>query len=216
MGAAAFGTRFFESTRGKIVALLRRGARTVDELAAALELTDNAVRHQLSTLERDGLARPIGGRRVGDARKPSIVYELPEDAEPLLSAAYPPVLTALVETVVETLPTRRAEAVLREVGHRLARAIDHEPSAPLAQRVQAAASTLTALGGDVEVSEEDGALHIRGFGCPLSASVSRQPALCRAVETLVGEIAGSPARQYCDHHGRPRCRFAIDIVEPAA
>ena len=215
MGAAAFGSRFFESTRGKIVALLRRGARTVDELAAALELTDNAVRHQLSTLERDGLARPIGGRRVGDARKPSIVYELPEDAEPLFSAAYPPVLTALVESVVDTLPARRAGALLREVGHRLARTSTVE-AAPLAQRVQAAASALTALGGDVEVSEEDGALHIRGFGCPLSASVSRQPALCQAIEALVGEIAGSPARQYCDHHGRPRCRFAIGTVEPAA
>ena len=36
--------RFFASTRGRIVALLRRESRTVDELAQALDLTDNAVR----------------------------------------------------------------------------------------------------------------------------------------------------------------------------
>jgi predicted ArsR family transcriptional regulator len=36
--------RFFESTRGRIVTLLRRTAMTTEELAKALGLTDNAVR----------------------------------------------------------------------------------------------------------------------------------------------------------------------------
>ena len=35
MDAAALGRRFSETTRGRIVALLRRGARTVEELAQA-------------------------------------------------------------------------------------------------------------------------------------------------------------------------------------
>jgi predicted ArsR family transcriptional regulator len=212
MSVASLGKRFFESTRGQIVTLLRRGARTVDELAAALELTDNAVRHQLSTLERDGLARQAGVRRVGEARKPSVLYELPEDAEPLLSAAYPPVLTALLETVVDTLPPKRADELLRDVGRRLARGTGGEASGTLEHRATAAAAVLTALGGDVEVAHEDGAMLIRGSGCPLSAAVSHQPALCRTVETLVAEIVGSPVQQRCEHRDRPRCRFAIGVV----
>lgn len=217
MNVAVLGKRFFESTRGQVVTLLRRGARTVEELATALDLTDNAVRHQLSTLERDGLARQAGGKRVGGARKPSVLYELSEDAEPLFSGAYPPVLTALVATVVDRLPPRRANALLREVGRRLARgrAGTGRPGTTK-QGVHAAAAVLTALGGDVEVVREGGAFHIRGSGCPLSASVSRHPELCHAVETLVAEIAGRPARQCCDHRGRPRCRFAIDSAESAA
>ena len=49
--------RFLESTRGRIVTLLRGSPRTVKELATGLELTDNAVRAHLTTLERDGLVQ---------------------------------------------------------------------------------------------------------------------------------------------------------------
>src|SRR5881398_826577 len=47
--------RFFESTRGRIVLLLRASEKTVNDLAAHLQLTDNAVRAHLLSLERDGL-----------------------------------------------------------------------------------------------------------------------------------------------------------------
>src|SRR5690348_15768357 len=45
-------SRFFASTRDKILTLLRRASRTVEELAQALDLTDNAVRAHLTVLER--------------------------------------------------------------------------------------------------------------------------------------------------------------------
>lgn len=216
MSLAALGKRFFDSTRGQIVLLLRRGARTVEELATALDLTDNAVRHQLSTLERDGLARPAGVRRDGPARKPSVLYELPADAEPIFSRAYPPVLTTLVATLLDTLPRKRADQLLRDVGRRLASSAGGEASGTLEQRVHAAAAVLTALGGDVEVIREDGAMHIRGSGCPLSVTVSCHPQLCQALETMLAEIVGSHASQRCDHRGRPRCGFTIESVESVA
>ena len=53
-------TKFFESTRGRIVVLLRRSGRTVEELARALGLTDNGVRAHLAVLERDGIAAAAG------------------------------------------------------------------------------------------------------------------------------------------------------------
>ena len=55
-----WSNRFLSSTRGQVVQLLRRGEATVNELAAALSLTDNAVRSHLSTLERDGLVSTVG------------------------------------------------------------------------------------------------------------------------------------------------------------
>jgi DNA-binding CsgD family transcriptional regulator len=45
---------FFESTRGKIITLLRRSGCTVEDLARELGLTDNGVRAHLATLEREG------------------------------------------------------------------------------------------------------------------------------------------------------------------
>lgn len=58
------GKRFFASIRGRIVALLRRAGRTVDELTQALDLTDNAVRAHLAALERDGMVRSKARAKV--------------------------------------------------------------------------------------------------------------------------------------------------------
>ena len=55
--------QFFESSRGRIVDRLRRGGLTVDELTTALDLTGNAVRVQLASMERDGLVRRTTMRR---------------------------------------------------------------------------------------------------------------------------------------------------------
>jgi DNA-binding transcriptional ArsR family regulator len=61
--------RFWRTTRGQIVSRLRRSGRTVGELAKALDVTGNAIRAALATLERDGLVQP-GARRPG-VRKPN-------------------------------------------------------------------------------------------------------------------------------------------------
>lgn len=209
MGITVLGNRFFESTRGRIVALLRRGTRTVDELAESLGLTDNAVRTQLAALERDGLARAAGAKRVGDARKPSTLYELPVESEPALSSAYAPVLTALVATIAAELPAERVEELMRETGRRIARESGLEGSGSTLKRARLAADVLTALGGDLEVVRVHGVVHLRGFGCPLSATVAGQPSICSAVETLVAELTGEPVRECCQHGERPRCGFAI-------
>ena len=209
MVAAALNKRFFETTRGQIVALLRRGGRTVDDLAAALNLSDNAVRNHLSTLERDRMIQQTGVRRTSGAGKPALLYELHPDAEPLFSLAYPPVLAAVVETVVGACPPAQADQLLRDVGHRLASQVGAPAKGKLESRVRTAAAVLNALGGDADVTREDGTWCIRGSGCPLSAAVSRQPELCRAVETLIADVTGAEARTRCEHGERPRCYFAI-------
>ena len=201
--------RFLESTRGQLLSLMRRGARTVEELAAALDLSDNAIRNHLSTLERDHLVRQAGVRRTAGAGKPALLYELHPDAEPLFSRAYPPVLTALIETLVAACPPDQAEELLREMGRRLALQVGGRAAGSLDNRVRTAAAAMVALGGDVEVTRGDGTLRIRGSGCPLSAAVSKRPELCHAMETLVAEVAGANARMCCEHGERPRCCFAI-------
>ncbi len=209
MSAAALGARFLETTRGRIVALLRRGARTVEELSGSLGLTDNAIRNHLSTLERDGLVRQDGVRRGSGAGKPAIVYDLAPEAEPLLSSAYAPVLRAMLDVLVADWPADQASAMLREVGSRLAVSVGGRAPGDLRARVQAAAAVLTSLGGDVEVVESDGSLRIVGCACPLASAVRDHPELCRAVETLVGDVAGETMRSECEHGARPRCHFAV-------
>jgi predicted ArsR family transcriptional regulator len=213
MSAGNLNRHFLETTRGQIVALLRRGSRTVEELAQALGLTDNAIRAHLATLERDALVRQGGVRRRQSAGKPAIVYEIHPEAEPLFSGAYAPVLAALVDELAEQLPAGRSEALMQAVGHRLAAGLGRAPTGDLAARVGAAAALLNALGGAAQVERNDGALVIRGCGgCPLSAATARRPELCRAVEALLSEFIGAPVRECCDRGERPRCHFEVSAA----
>lgn len=204
------GSRPVKSTRSRVVALLRRSARTVDDLAAALGLTDNAVRSHLSALERDGVVRADGVRRPTGAGKPPTVYDLHPDADVMLSHAYAPALQAVVDALLTELPAEQSDAILRRVGHDLAEQAGGRAPGDRNARIRAAAAVLQGLGAEIDVVEVDGSLRLQGAGCPLSSAVRAQPRVCLAVETLVAEVSGEPARSCCDHGDRPRCCFAID------
>ena len=212
MAESGFNKRFMETTRGQIVALLRRGTRTVEELAQALGLTDNAVRGHLATLERDGLARPAGVRRGPGAGKPATLFELDPDAEPLFSRAYAPVLRAVLDAIAERMPEDEAEELMRDVGRRLAAQLGRDVSGDLHTRVHAAAVLLGALGGEAYVEKGEDTLQLRGHGCPLSAAVTARAEVCRAVEALLSEVIGAPVREQCQRGDRPRCCFHVETA----
>ena len=50
--------RFWSSTRGRVILLLRSAGRTVNDLAAAVGLSDNAVRTHLDRLDAMVLSTP--------------------------------------------------------------------------------------------------------------------------------------------------------------
>jgi predicted ArsR family transcriptional regulator len=199
-------TRFLNTTRGQIVAELRRDSRTVEDLRKALGITDNAVRAHLSALERDGIVHQASTRPSG--RRPAVLYELTPAAERSFSQAYLPVLTRLVDTLSERMPAADLEILLRDVGERLAK---EQPalSGTLRERVEGAARVLTSLGGLAEVEESQDALSIRGFSCPLADAVRQHPSTCHAAQALVSELVGVQAKESCDKGDRPRCCFVI-------
>lgn len=198
--------RFFTGTRGRIVALLRRAARTVEELAAALDLTDNAVRAQLAAMERDGLVRQRGERK--GTRKPAVEYELDPEAETALSRAYVPLVGALIRVLATQLPHAELERVLREAGQRAAGALPR-PGGDPEERVRAAGRVLDGLGGLTEIEADDGGWTIRSAGCPLAELVGKHPETCIALEALVAELTSLPVREACDRGQRPACRFEV-------
>jgi predicted ArsR family transcriptional regulator len=201
--------RFHDSTRGRLLALLRTSPRTVDELAAELGLTDNGIRQHLMVLERDTMVRQAGVRRGPGAGKPAAIYELHPDAEPLLSRAYAPVLATLLEVLADELSSHQTRKVLRETGRRLAVRSGGRAPGDLSARARAAAEVLTSLGAAVEVEERRGTTRLRGSACPLATATSRSPHVCRAVESLVAEITGAKVHECCERSALPRCCFEL-------
>ena len=199
--------RFLNSTRGRIVALLRRSSRTVDELAQELELTDNAVRSHLATLERDGLVVQQGFRP--GARKPAYEYQLTDEAEQLFPKPYAAILDQLLGVLAGRLGGAGVEGVLRTVGHQLSEG--ELAAGTVEERLAAAVALLNRLGGLAEGEIADGRLRIQGYRCPLAAVALDHPEVCQMAEALVSDIVGVPMRECCQRNGRPRCAFAGEL-----
>ena len=204
--------RASQGTTGRILELLRRGPMTVDDLAQALDLTRTAVRAQLASLLRDGLAEVRGSRR--GASKPSHVYAATAQAELLFSRAYVPILTQLMHVLAHRLPPSQFDTVMHEVGRRLmdGRAA---PRGTLGERVAGASALLNELGGLTEITEENGGFLIRSHGCPLAAATANHPEVCNALESLLSEFVGTRVTKCCNRYDRLRCCFEIGMPAPA-
>ena len=200
--------RFFESSRGRIVGLLRGTTKTVNELAEELDLTDNAVRANLLSLERDGLIRQRGVQR--GTRKPHFSYELTPEAESLFPKAYDALLNQLIGVLKGRLTPAALDEVLREVGRSLAANADsNRKRDSLETRISKAVAALEAIGGAARLDHDGDKLVIRGDSCPLATAVAAHPEVCHLTEALLAEIIGKRVRERCDREGSPRCAFEI-------
>jgi len=201
--------QLLDTGRGRIVSLLQRGPLTVDDIASRLELSASGVRAQFTAMERDGVVRRVG-KRPGTTR-PSRIFELTPEVEQLLSRAYIPLLTHLVDVFAAGLPARQLDALLREAGRKLAGELfSGRPSGNLRSRVMAASELLNQQLGAVTHVEQNGSYIIRGEGCPLSALTGKHPAVCRAMESLVKEFVGAAVHECCERARRPRCCFKVE------
>lgn len=199
-------SRLVEGTSGRIVELLRRGPRTIDEVADLVGLTRTAVRAQLATLQRDGTVEERGVQR--GVSKPARVYGISEEAELLLSRIYVPLLTQLLHVLAGRVTRREFDAIMREVGRGLmtGRAMPH---GTLKERVLAASTLLNDLGGVTEVDDERSQFVIRGHGCLLAAATAKYPEACNALESLLSEFVGQPVAKCCERYGRQHCCFEV-------
>ncbi len=200
--------RLFKSTRGKILELLRTQECTVNDLAGALRLTDNAVRAHLASLERDRLVVQ-SGMKAG-IRKPHVTYSLGPEAEHLFPKAYGRLVSLLLSIFSREIKPRNLRAGMRAAG----RTVAYEHLRELhgktrEQRIDAALGILKELGGAASFREEDGKHFIYGNGCPIAAATANHPDACLLAESLLTEIIGSPVKERCIRGPTPSCRFQV-------
>jgi predicted ArsR family transcriptional regulator len=201
--------RLLKSTRGQILALLRTENRTINELAAALNLTDNAVRAHMLSLERDGLVQQHGTRP--GTRKPHAAYGLSAESEHIFPKAYGPLLNHFVTVISNRLTPRRLRATMREVGAAVAADhLDQLKGRSRRERIETALEMLNDLGGSAKIDESEGKQFIHGRnGCPLAAVTATHPEACLIVQSLLSKIIGAPAKKCCEYGGTPRCCFEL-------
>jgi DeoR family transcriptional regulator, suf operon transcriptional repressor len=200
--------RVLASTRGQILQLLRTKDQTVNDLAAALELTDNAVRAHLLSLERDGLILQSGTQ--AGVRKPHVTYALSNEAEQVFPKAYGPLVDLILTVFERKMSPAELEAGMREVGRKVASEhLDAVKGKTRQQRINAALRILSDLGGAARFEKSEGKHFIRGHGCPLAAATGHHPEACLIAESLLTEVIGAPVKEHCVRQPQPSCCFEI-------
>jgi predicted ArsR family transcriptional regulator len=209
--------RFFAGTRGRILTLLRRETRTVDELAQALELTGNAVRVQLTALERDGFVQQEQSERRG-VGKPAYVYKLTPRAENLFPKAYDRVLSHMLNLLAERMNSDEIEELLRAIGRRMAgleglrfgqEGSWGAPPGDVRARLNMAVDILNQLGGLMEIEEHEDSFSLCGYSCPLAPLVVEHPNLCKVTQSMLTDLAGVPAHERCERSESLWCWFEV-------
>jgi predicted ArsR family transcriptional regulator len=201
--------QLLDTSRGRIVALLRTGGLAADDIARKLGLTRSAVRAQMAAMERDGVVHRVG-KRPGTTR-PFHVFELTPEVEQLLSKAYLPLLTQLVRVFSGALPADQVESLLRATGRGLADELSRGMRLPrgLKSRVAVVSEMMNEYLGAMTHVEANGEIVIRGAGCPLAALTGKHPGVCLAMESMIAAILGAPVRECCDRDYRPHCCFVV-------
>lgn len=202
--------RFFQSTRGKIVAALRHhhSASAVD-LAGEFGLSPNAVRQHLVFLERDGLVaeRPVKRGRT----KPTFEYSLTAEGEALFPQQYDRMLDAVLREVRAEYGDPAVNRIFQRLGERQAAALSRRlTQADTKGKVEALAQTLRGHGVDAEVIVLDEAIELREHNCPFSKTVADHPEVCSAIHAVFDEMVPGEARQVESlATGGTTCRFDI-------
>ena len=196
-------------SRGRIVAILQRGPLTADEIALALELTAAAVRAHITAMQRDGIVRRAG-QRPGTTR-PSQVFELTPEVEQLLSGAYLPLLIELVRQSAARIKSQQFKDLMRATGRGLAASLPRTASGEsFAARVAAVGALMNdQFGSTMRVERANGSYTLKGYGCPLAAVTGNHPAVCLAIESLIGAMLDADVEECCDRAQRPQCCFHV-------
>ena len=202
--------RFFESTRGQIVLLLRGSNKTVNELAAELNLTDNAVRAHLLSLERDRLVLQSG--LVKGFRKPQFAYGLTDEARHLFPKSYDSLFNQLLDVLKNRLSPGSLKDILYEVGRKIGNKNSSEADESLDARLDKTLQSLEELGGAAKLVKEDGKIFIKSESCPFADAVAEHPEVCRLTESMIQEIVGKPVKEVCNRQALPQCCFEINPV----
>ena len=189
--------------------LHNKGGMTVDELSRKLEITRNAVRQHLASLESDGLimpgiSRPSGGR-------PEQLYVLSDEGKEIFPRQY----SWFAELVVDSIRDESGEDVLKErldrMGKRIADQLRNQtaPATNHHEQVEKLAGIMQTMGyatGDATVSEGESV--IEADNCVFHNLAMKNPDICRFDLAMMSQFTDSEIdHQECMARGGNVCRF---------
>lgn len=199
-----------EGTRQSLMRALlhNKGGMTVQALAQALDISRNAVRQHLNSLERDGLVergkiQPSGGR-------PEQLYVLSNDGNERFARKY----SWFSEMLLQILQAQAGSAGLAEKLADMGRTVAASLQARLADasgptaRVAAIAEIMQEIGYDAIAKPENGEQLIEAHNCVFHMLAAKCPEVCSFDIALLSASSGCRVEhRSCMVRGGDACRF---------
>lgn len=186
--------------------LKQHGASTIPTLIKTLKLSENAVRHHLSSLQTEGFIS-VSSKRQGLGR-PAKLYALTVAAEGLFPKRYEELLTVILE---EAQAKDLLEPILNAVVKRFIKDLGETRSS------QTPEERLMALLEKLDYGEMLGQLEPTPFGWELKAyncvykdAGCKVEAVCDLLPKVISQATGLDAeRPHCQRDGMRACTFTI-------
>ncbi len=207
MGARAY----FQTTRGRIVAELRRRSHaTAAELAERFSISPNAVRQHLTELVRDGAVTERSARR--GPTKPTLEFMLTPQADALFPQQYDKLLNAVLREVRDQHGDGGVAEIFRGLAGKVRRR--HGPALVMPDpraRAENLATFLRHQGVEVDVEQPTSDLIVLSeHNCPYGQSVAEHPEVCTIVHDLLSDVAPHGYEQTSSiSSGDRTCRFEL-------
>ena len=215
MGTALVGYRGIQAEL--LLALKKQQPLTARELAARFDVTPNAMRRHLETLEAAGVVRHT--REVRGVGGPVHAFTLSGSGEALFPRSY---ANVLLETL-ESIAAERGRAGVSEFFRRkwASLAVEAAPALaqlPLSERVQLVAELWTSLGymAEADVDPETDLPVLRKHNCAIRAVAERYPEVCATEVEFIAEVIGvTPERRQHILSGCNSCEYVLGGVQIA-
>lgn len=196
-------------TRRDLMSILLRHkehGQTLDEMAARLGISRNAVRQHVTAMERDGLVRPVAFRRTG--RRPSKAYGLTIEGGEGFPRQYDRLALTMLESLRATLGDEAVESVLTAMVEDLVEPwlVELEALEPEARR-RRVVQIMNELGYHANV--DAAAEGVAAVNCVFRNVAAKTRAVCRFDEKLLSRLLGDGVLlSSCMAEGDGACVFS--------
>lgn len=202
----------YKGLRADVLLELKRAQPvTAKQLAQALGVSLNAIRHHLKELQAKSLI--VYGREQRGVGAPTFAYRLAPDGEALFPRRYEEALTQLLERVVAKDGRQAAVELFEDHFRQLtAQARTQLERAAGPERVDLVTRLLNDAGYMAEWHESAGMFRISEHNCAIRAIAERFPEACVAEENFLREVLGADVeRQSHITSGCNACEYAVSF-----
>lgn len=187
------------------------GGMSIDEMAAKMDISRNAVKQHLVGLEKLQWVKEAALNSTGG--RPARSYRLTEQGLNRFPKQYAWFCNLLLDDLAAELSTEALEKMMWNMGVKLAQSLAPQFSHKnTRQKLLALVELMQSLGYHAELEQAEGLPSIKAVNCVYHDLAQQHPELCHFDQALISTLLEKPIRQtQCMAKQDCACRFNLEL-----